>query len=647
LSENPFGTFKHECLSAIKDTLKRRYADFEPSQFLLSIPPSPRFGDLTSPVCFELSKKYGENSTSLARILEQDILRIKFTLVEKVESLNGYLNFFVNFTKLSSMTYNVAEKLGQSYGLVKTDKPERIIVEHTSANPSGPLHVGTARNAILGDALARTLEARGHQVKRHFYVDDVGKQVATVAYGFRNLGKLRVEGKPDTWIGFVYAVTNCTIMVRALKERIRALHESQGSAEGLEHAQRQLDEYMAAAVELESLHKDDFYRVVEGVNADPNPEKSIENIVKLYEQGDPPTRRQVRGIVEACLRGFRQTLNKAGIKFNSWDWESELAWSSEVKKTVEKLSRTPYVFKDGDALALNVDLAAENLGIKQKVAPDMQSIPPLVLVRSDATSLYTTRDIAYHLKKFEWAEKGINVIGVDQKLAQIQLKVALLTLGLKDALENLVHYSYELVRLPGYKMSRRRGRYVTFDEIIEEAVTMAYSEVAEREPEMSEKQKLNTAKTVGLGAVKYAMLSVSATKTVNFTWDSVLNFETNSGPFIQYAHARACSILRKAKFKPANPDYSLLQHPLEKQLTFKLSMFPQVFSEAADNLKPELIVEYVNDVANAFNAFYNELPVIKAGTRELRDARLIMVRTTKTVLGNALRLLGIKAPSRM
>jgi len=164
---------------------------------------------------------------------------------------------------------------------------------------------------------------------------------------------------------------------------------------------------------------------------------------------------------------------------------------------------------------------------------------------------------------------------------------------------------------------------------------------------MSEENKRKTANIVGLSAVKYAMLSVSAMKTLNFTWDRVLNFETNSGPFIQYAHARACSILRKAKFNPSNPDYKLLQHPLERQLSLKLSRFPEVFSEAADSLKPELIIEYVNDIADSFNAFYDELPVLKAENRGLRHARLQMVKATRIVLGNSLRLLGINAPSKM
>ncbi len=644
MNQNPFGSFRKECETVIQNVVERLYPNFSLPKFFLNIPSTLQHGDLSSSLCFELSKNLKENPNILASKFCEEISKLNLNLIEKVEAVNGYINFFVNLKKLSEITVNSIENLGSEYGFIKTDKPKKIIVEHTSANPSGPLHAGTARNAILGDALARMLEARGHQVRRHFYVNDVGRQVAFVAYGYKLLGEPPIPEKPDRWLGFVYTATNCAITIKHLKEKINTTKDPSK----IRMLKEELDDYVAVAAELESTHKDEFYKIWEGVNSDPNPEKTIDQVIKNYEIGEPKTKRLIKKIVTACLKGFRETLKKAEIKFDSWDWESDLVWSGEVEAAVKRLKETPYTFTREGALVFNVGLAAENLGVKTKIFGEhIPEIPSLVLVRSDGTTLYTTRDIAYHLRKFNWAEEAINVVGVDQKLAQSQLKVALLVLGVDKALDFLVHYAYELVKLPGYRMSRRRGKYITFDELMDEAINMAYEEVSKRSPKMSEKQKTRIAKAVGLGAVKYTMLSVSATKTLSFTWDKVLNFETNAAPYVQYAHARASSILRKAKFKLTKPpDYGLLQNPLEKQLVIKLSRFPEVFCEATDNLKPELLVEYVNGLADSFNAFYNKLPVLKA-EEELRNVRLQLVKATKTVFENTLHLIGIKTPGKM
>lgn len=274
-------------------------------------------------------------------------------------------------------------------------------------------------------------------------------------------------------------------------------------------------------------------------------------------------------------------------------------------------------------------------------------IPSLTLVRADGTTLYTTRDIPYTLLKFKKADKVINVIGVEQSLSQLQLKLALYALGHDKLAENLTHASYNLVSLPGYRMRSRMGRYITFDEVIDESVKRAYEEVSKRSPHLSEEEKKNISNIVGIGAVKYALVEVDPTKPVVFTWDRVLNFERNSAPYIQYSHARACSILKKASREPEKPDYSLLKEPLERDLLIMLSHFPEIFLEAAENLKPNLIADFANALSDKFNTFYNALPVIKAKPTGLSDARLVLVYAVKTALHNALALLGIEAPERM
>ncbi len=644
MEENPFGAFKKECEEALLKALSQTYPEFKPPKFLVEPPSSPQYGDLASTVCFELAKAVNVNPVEAAQSLVNQLLKEPFRLISDVEAAGGYINFKANHVRLAELTFEALTKLKAGYGLVKTDKPKRVIVEHTSANPNGPLHVGTARNAILGDSLARILKARGHEVRRHFYINDMGRQVAILAYGFRVLKEagFKVEGKPDLWLGFVYTATNTMLEIRSLKERLEKA--SQGEAAEL---RKVLDEYVAVAAELENQNKSLLYKLIEAVKADPNPQGSIEGLLRSYEHGDEQAVRLIKEMVNLCLKGFKETLRKAGIDFDSWDWESQLVWEGKVKEALKRLGQTPYVTVREGVLVFEAEEAARSLGIKEKLNYG-DRIPPLTLTRKDGTTLYTTRDIAYHLEKFRWAEWVVNVIGVDQKLAQIQLKVALLTLGVKEALEGLYHCAYELVKLPGYKMSRRRGRYVTFDELLQEAESRALEEVDKRSPNLPFEEKRRIAKAVGLGAIRYAMLNVSPLKVVNFTWDRVVNFEANSGPYIQYAYARANSILRKARLTRLPKPYpQSLNHPLERRLILELAKFPQVFIEAADELKPELVTQYANGLAEAFNLFYDSLPVLKAEPSHLKSSRLWLVKGVKTVLRNCLNLLGIPAPRRM
>jgi len=284
----------------------------------------------------------------------------------------------------------------------------------------------------------------------------------------------------------------------------------------------------------------------------------------------------------------------------------------------------------------------EHLGLKLG-----HVVPSLTLVRADGTTLYTTRDVAYTLWKFEKADKVINVIGTDQTLAQLQLRIALHALGYGKYADNLVHFAYNLVAFPGFKMSSRRGRYITLDSVLDEAVKRAYEEVSKRSPELSGNEKQEIAQFVGIGAVRYALIEVDVSKPVTFVWDRVLNFEKNSSPYIQYTHARASSILKKAGKRAGEPAFELLNEKLEQEIILAVASFPDTFIEAAEYLKPNLIADYANSLADKFNTFYNAFPVIRAEPQGLRNARLALTDAVRIVLRNALNFIGILAPERM
>jgi arginyl-tRNA synthetase len=196
-------------------------------------------------------------------------------------------------------------------------------------------------------------------------------------------------------------------------------------------------------------------------------------------------------------------------------------------------------------------------------------------------------------------------------------------------------------------MSSRRGHYITFDEVLDEAIKRAYEEVSKRSPLLTQEEKQKIATFVGIGAVRYALVDVDAGKPVVFTWDRVLNFETNSAPYVQYTHARACSILRKAARKPSKPACGLLKEQLEHELILLLASFPDMFIEAAEYLKPNMIADFSNALADKFNTFYNALPVIKAESQELSEARIALTDAIRTVLSNTLNLIGVVAPEKM
>jgi len=645
---NPFVSFRKECEISLGEALSRVYPRVSVPPVTFEYPPSPEFGELSSSVCFELAKQVKLKPREVAEQIVKAINASRFPLIESVKVAGaGYINFYANFAEFSAITIESVRTLNAEYGSVKTDSPKNIIVEHTSMNPIHPIHIGTARNSILGDALARLLRAQGHSTFRHYYIDDVGRQMAVIAYGYEKLGRPKPEGKPDHFIGAIYAITGCITEIHRLKRENKTAKKHLTSEE-FSKLQRELDNWMSIAADLRGRFSDLFDQLLDGIGKDEDLEAEVSSLNRSYEAGEEETKKLGREVCQLCLEGFRETLDRAGISFDSWDWESDFVWNGDVERVVKRLRKTPYVFQVGDVLEFDAEKAAEDLSLKERFGlREDYGIPSLTLVRADGTTLYTTRDIPYSLWKFQKAEKVINVVGMEQALPQLQLKLALCALGHVDLAENLVHFAYNLVRLPGYKMSSRRGRYITFDEVMDEAIRRAYEEVSKRSPRLPEEKKRRISEVVGIGAVKYALVSVDPAKPVVFTWDRVLDFERNSAPYIQYSYARARSIFRKAARELKNPDYSLLKAPLERDMILMLARFPEVFLDAVESLRPNIIADFANALADKFNSFYNALPVIRAEPPELSDARLALVEAVGTVLKNALKLLGIEALERM
>ncbi len=647
-NQNPFDLFRQECRAALADAVAKTCPQVTQQTINLNKTPNIELGQLASSLSFELAKKLGLKPLAVAEQLVGAIDKSRFDLIEKVSTAGaGYINFYVNFTKFSQLTLEAIKAQGKNYGFVKTGKPEKIIVEHTSVNPLHPIHIGQARNPMIGDTLARILKLRGHDVSTHYYIDDVGRQSSVVAYGYEKLGRPKPTEKPDLFVGKIYTVTCCIAEINRLKKAKDAAVKAK-SADDFAKVSKDLDEWVSIAGELKEKYPVLFEALLERISQDENPEQEISQLNRRYEDGEPNAKQLIREVSDLCLDGFRQTQSRVSVTYDSWDWESDFVWSAQVSEVMAKLKASPFLYFENGVWEFNADKAANVLQLKPKLGlKEDHEIPPLTLMRADGTTLYTTRDVAYSVWKFKRAEKVINVIGMEQSLAQLQLKVALYALGYAKEADNFIHFAYNLVTLPGYKMSSRRGHYITFDQVLDDAVERAYQEVTKRSPMLNEEEKRKIANFVGLGAVRYALIDVDPGKTVMFTWDRVLNFETNSAPYVQYTHARACSILRKVTDTSTQPSFDLLTDKLERELVLQLASFPDMFIEAAEYLKPNMIADYDNALADKFNTFYNALPVIKAENPQLGSARAALTDAIRIVLSNGLNLIGVIAPERM
>ena len=533
------------------------------------------YADIASSVAFKLSSKYKEPPQIIAKKIFERIQIPKKSYVDKADVIGPYINFYVNREFLDKTIKQISTG-GEKYGSLPK-KDERIILEHTSVNPTGPLHVGRSRNPIIGDTLARILRRTGYGVETQFYVNDMGKQIATIVWGYDKVD-------PNTL---------------SKPERDKPDHD--------------IVRYYRRATEL--------------ISEDPKVDVEVNEILAKYESGDPETIKRFKKVVENCIGGQRQTLEQINIYYDRFVWESQFVRDGSVGKILEKLKKTRYIsLRDG---ALTLDL--REFGLEKD----------FVLTRSDGITLYTTRDIAYHLWKFDRADIVINVLGEDQKLAMAQLQTALKILSIKKE-PKIVFYSF--VSLPEGRMSTRDGIVVDLDDLLDEAFDRAYIEVQKRRPELPEDQKRKIARIVGVGAVRFDTVKVAPEKMMTFRWEDALDFEKQGAPFIQYAHARACSILSKAHLGDFDP--SMLKEPYEVELIKKMAFFPSVIASAAHDLKPNIIAIYARELAETFNQFYLHAPVLKAED-DTRKARLALVNCARIVLANVLDLLGIIAPASM
>ncbi len=527
--------------------------------------------------------------------------------IQRLEAVKGYLNLYFSTSEYARRVVDEVLRAGAGFGR-GAPKKERVMVEYAQPNTHHSFHIGHARNAVLGEALARLVEFAGFDTLRASYPGDIGLGVITVMWAYDKFYKgqepqgIHARGQ---WLLKIYSEAT-------------SLFEPKENETPEERARR-------AAYEAE---RREMYR--------------------KWDAGDPYVRELWLKTRAWSLEELRDILRILDIKIDVWFFESEV--DQEAKAIVEELIARGVADDErpqGGAVIVRID---EKLGLKK------EKYRTNVILRSDGTTLYLTKDLALAKIKFEkyHVDRSIYVVDVRQSL-HLQQAFAILKLWGFAQAEKCYHLGYGFVSLPEGAMSARRGRVVLFMDVLNEAVRRVLAFESEKSPHMSEEQRRQVAEQIGLGALIYSLLSVDNNKDIVFDLDEALSFEGRTGPYIQNAHVRASSILRKAQLEeprlpdpqrePAAFDYELTPH--EVQLIDLISRFPAVVEQAAREYRPLVMANYAYDLANAFHSFYHAVPVLQSEEENIRKARLRLVAAAKQTLANALRLLDIQAPDIM
>ena len=520
--------------------------------------------DLASTIAFALAKERKQAPVKIAQDIVQDISeRLMKELNIRAEATGPYINFHFEGTFCSDV---LAAAVKPGYGSL-SPKSQHVVLEHTSANPNGPLHVGHIRNTIIGDTLARCFRKAGYPVEVQYYVNDMGRQIAIVAWGIeKQHADMSALGKGDHLIADVYIEAN-----------------------------KQLE-------------------------ADPSLNAEIDALMQMVEAGDPAIMPRFKGPVKKCLDGFKDTLLGLHAKHDRFVYESDFVRNGDTAKLLARVGHMAEAIHE-ETLALDLS----SFGFEKKY----------ILRRSDGTSVYAARDIAFHIWKGHNFDRVIDILGADHKLIGKQLQATMELLG-ENGPEIVF---FEFVSLPEGSMSTRRGKFISADELIEETRRRAMEEVTIRRPELDEQTRSDIARGVAAAAIRYDIVKTIPEKSTVFDWKEALDFEKQSGPYIQYAHARACSILEKAGDYPycfevgGESETALVKH---------IARFPKVINQVVEELKPHLLAIYARELADLFGTFYQTEPVLKA-QGSVRDRRLTLVDATRNTLKEALETLGIDA----
>ena len=555
---------------------------------MLEYPPDKSMGDIALP-CFRLSKVLRRSPVQIAEALAAALSDPEFS---EVSVAGGYLNIKIDLQAFSKRVVSDIERLGESYGSPKTGEGKTVVLDYSSPNVAKPFHIGHLGTTVIGHSLKLLHEFAGYKCVGINYLGDWGTQFGKLIVAYKLWGDERTvrEGGVDELVKLYVKINNA---IKA-EEDASVAGLSEEEAQGKKHS------------DLGDRSRAEFRKL---------------------EDGDKENLALWRWFVDVSLEEYQKTYKLLGIEFDSYKGES--FYTDKMPAQVELLRKMGLLEIDDGASIVNLD---------------KYNMPVCLILKRDGTTLYPTRDIAaavYRKGEYKF-DKAIYVTSAAQSLHFAQWFKVVELMGYEWH-GQLVHVPYGTVSINGAKLATRTGNVILLKDLFEEAISRVYEIAKEKNTDEAECRRI--AERVGVGAVVFYYLSNNRMRDINFVMEEALSFDGNTGPYVQYTYARACSVLEKAGYEGAMTD-AVLGEP-ECELAKVLATFPERVNIALADYEPSVITRYILDLAAAFNHFYHECKIANCEDGALRNSRLALTAAAKRVLGTALHLICLESPEKI